>query len=178
MTPQGQGAVILLNSNERFLIRDLATYLFDRFGILQQKAAPPTIQDGGVALPDDLEGTYRPRGAVPARESLFAFLTEARIRVSDGRVDFGGVFQKEADVRLYPLADDLFLARGRTAMDGWRVHVDRDVDGQVQGLRSDLVYYERVHPLVSAWAILIYLGLLSSAPVLLFMLFLIRRQSS
>lgn len=179
ITADGRGAVILCNSNEQFFLRELVAYLYDRFGLLAKN--PAKLDDAARQRAVELEGSYRARLTVPERESWFAFLTDVRVRVARGRIDFGGVFQKEASVHLVPAepADpDLYLARGAVAMNGWRVRVRRDSVGDVVGLDSDLVRYEQVHPLASAWAILMYLGTLTSAPVLLFMLFLIRRRST
>lgn len=171
----GRGVVLLCNSNERFFIREMVSYLYDRFGLLEK--SPPDPDAAALELARELEGSYRAQATVPAQESLFAFLTDVRIRAGAQRIDFGGVFQKEASVQLYPIAPDLYLARGRVTMDGWRVKVRRDADGSIVGLDSDLVRYDTVNPLISAWAILMYLGILTSAPVLLFMLFIIRRRS-
>ncbi len=178
VTPGGRGAVLLCNSNERFFIREMVSYLYDRFALLEKN--PPSVDAKALDAARQLEGSYRARATVPARESLFSFLTDVRIQVGARRIDFGGVFQKDAGVQLYPLESaqpDLYLARGAVTMDGWRVKVRRDSDGDIVGLDSDLVRYDRVHPLASAWAILMYLGMLTSIPVLLFMLFIIRRRS-
>ncbi|MCR9141716.1 MAG: beta-lactamase family protein [bacterium] len=176
VTPEGRGAVLFCNSNERFFIREMVSYLYDRFALLE--TSPPAPSAAALEQAQELEGSYRARATVPARESLFSFLTDVRIRSGARQIDFGGVFQKEAGVQLYPIAPDLYLARGPVAMDGWRVKVRRDADGDVVGLDSDLVRYDRVHPLISAWAILMYLGMLTSLPVLFFMLFIIRRKSA
>lgn len=178
ITEDGRGAVILCNSNEQFFLREMVAHLYDRFALLAKN--PAKLDDAAQQQAVALEGSYRARLTVPERESWFAFLTDVRVRVGRGRIDFGGVFQKDASVHLIPAdpADpDLYLARGAVAMDGWRVRVRRDNDGAVVGLDSDLVRYDRVHALQSAWAILMYLGMLTSVPVLLFMLFLIRRRS-
>ncbi|MEQ9363735.1 MAG: serine hydrolase [Leptospirales bacterium] len=176
VTPEGRGAVLFCNSNERFFIREMVSYFYDRFGVLEK--SPPAPDAATLDRARELEGSYRARETVPARERLFSFLTDVRIRAGARTIDFGGVFQKEAGVQLYPIGPDLYLARGPVTMDGWRVKVRRDADGEVVGLDSDLVRYERVHPLVSAWAILMYLGMLTSLPVLFFMLFIIRRRSA
>ena len=176
VTREGRGVVVLCNSNERFFIREMVSFLFDRYGLLEKN--PPVVLDQAVLKrASELDGSYRARATVPARASWFAFLTDVRVHASGRTIDFGGVFQKEPDVQLVPIGTDLYLARGQVAMDGWRIRVRRDQSGEVVGLDSDLVRYDRVNPFVSAWAILFYLGALTSLPVLGFMLLLVRRRA-
>ncbi len=171
----GRGAVILANGNERFFPREVFAYLVDRFGLLPQNpGAVPHAQSYEV-----YEGTYRPRNVLPAGARLFSFLSDVRIGIdSEGgraHIALGSVLQEDADVSLYPLnvsdvPADLFLARGQAEMDGWRLRMRED-----GGFDTDLVRFDAVPFLFSALAIFVYLGLLTSLPVLLFMLYLIRR---
>lgn len=170
----GRGAVILANGNERFFPREVFAYLVDRFALLPRDS-------GNVANPrqyERFEGTYRPRNVLPAGARLFSFLSDVRIGIDNEgtqeHVALGSVLQEDADVRLYPLnesdaAADLFLARGQAEMDGWRLRMRNG------GFDTDLVRFDDVPVLFSALAIFVYLGLLTSLPVLLFMLYLIRR---
>ena len=77
-----------------------------------------------------------------------------------------------------PIAPDLFLARGKAGMDGWMVQVVRNRDGEVVGLQSDLMYYDRVNVIFSIGGIVGFsvLGLVMLAIGMVW--FFVRRRES
>ena len=181
ITPDGRGAVVLANTQDSAFLRRLNRFLFER---LDMTAPPPTspiseeTRRSFLALDlDRMEGSFRSVRATPASSGWFGFLNDLRLRVDpEGRLELGGVFEKETVIHLYPIGPDLFIARGDAAMENWRVKLRRDSDGNVVGLDTDLVRYDRTPMYLSAWAYIVYAGLLVASPVFVLLVYMIRRR--
>lgn len=173
LTPEGRGAVVLVNDDDVYIVQQIVRYIYARYGIraLEERSepAPESLAE--------LEGLYRPVGVLPHGQRWFNFLNEIRLQRGRDGLEFNNVFQKNTAIHLYPTGKrDLFTARGEAAMDGWRVRVLRDVEGRIIGLDSDLIRYERISPLGSAWSIIIAAGLAVVAPFLVFLYFFVIRR--
>ena len=170
----GYGAVFLSNKDDLFFLRILQRELYHLYGImnLDREYPAPQFTDEERA---DWKASYRPLSILPEKYAWLAFLNELQMRPIAQAIALSSVFEKEIFVRLYPLKKDLFIARGIANMDGWRVHLRRDTEGQISGLDTDLVSYKRVSKFLSAQSILIALGLLAGLPLFLALFYFIRR---
>ena len=193
LVPGVGGAVVLAVPSEPAFARDLLALIqtqlfadvFSRKEISRRKLtpvfpAPPSFVPVAVgpirAQFGELEGLYRPEGAVPNRQRLLAFMNDTRVAISSKHgLELSGVFQEEAAVELLPLQKDLFLARGNARMHGWRVRVVRD-GVRVIGLESDGMRYRRVPTLLSFWGITFMMAFAFVIPAAGLLLFLVRRR--
>ena len=205
ISDKGIGAVILINKDDLFFLRILQRSLYEFYALMSNEKSYVSLSSkidetlGGKSLIDSLhqtalrekkphkdrfvtdndsQGSYRPLASTPRGYKWLDFLNELQLRHTKQGIELSSVFEKEVFVRLYPLAKDLYIARGIAKIDGWRVLVRRNSQGEVIGLDTDLIRYERIPKILSAWSILIALGILAGLPVFipLFYFILLRKS--
>ena len=180
LVPGVGGVVVLATPSEPAFVRDMLSLIqealfadvFRKVEIPKRKQMPTFPPISHVVPVDvkpllqqfqELEGQYRPRGALSSDQQFLSFLNDTRLAISSKHgLELSGVFREDAAVELIPLGPDLFLARGNARMHGWRVRVLRQ-DGRVSGLLTDGMRFERVPLLFSFWGVVF---LLASAFVL------------
>ncbi|MCB1170336.1 MAG: beta-lactamase family protein [Leptospiraceae bacterium] len=179
----GRGAVVLLNARQQMTLQQILDRILPDLypecrPFLETRKAGYFPENVNPAMIEELEGYYRPRYMLTGTASAFAFLADAHLSLEDRSIRFSGFFETEPAIHLIPLAPDLFYARGKAGMDGWLVSVVRDRDGEVTGLQSDLMPYDRVNVMFSIGGIVGFsvLGLVLLAIALVW--FFVRRRES
>ncbi|MCB1137839.1 MAG: beta-lactamase family protein [Leptospiraceae bacterium] len=182
-TRDGRGAVVLLNARQQMTLQQILDRILPDLypecrpflermqpGYFPENVSPPMIEE--------LEGYYRPRYMLTGSASTFAFLADTHLSLEDNAIRFSGFFETHPSIHLIPLAPDLFYARGKAGMDGWLLRVVRNRDGEVTGLQSDLMPYDRVNVMFSIGGIVGFsvLGLVLLAIALVW--FFVRRRES
>ncbi|MBX7056932.1 MAG: serine hydrolase [Leptospirales bacterium] len=172
---QGRGAVALANADDPDALREVVRYLWRRLGILQAPPEAASVPESSRAL----NGLYWPRDTLPPGRKLWRFLNEIRVQRDRQGLEFASVFQKNTAAHLQWLGlGDLYIARGEADMEGWRALVRRDAAGDVIGIDTDLVRYERRWPLFSAWSIIIGVGLVPVLPILFLIVYFVFRKKA
>lgn len=182
-TEDGRGAVVLLNARQQMTLQRILDRilpdLYPECKAFLELHKPGYFPDNvRPAMIDELEGYYRPRYLLAGGGEVFAFLADTYLTLEEGKVRFSGFFETEPSIHLVPVEPDLFYARGKAGMDGWMVRVLRDRDGEVIGLQSDLMVYDRVNLLFSIGGIVGFsvLGLVMLAIGIVW--FFVRRRES
>ena len=182
-TKDGRGAVVLLNARQQIVLqRILDRIIQDLYpecrSFLEEKKPGYFPENVSPKSLDELTGYYRPRYLLSGAGEAFRFLADTHLDIDDRKVRFSGFFETDPSIYLVPIAPDLFLARGKAGMDGWMVQVVRNRDGEVVGLQSDLMYYDRVNVIFSIGGIVGFsvLGLVMLAIGMVW--FFVRRRES
>ena len=182
-TDDGRGAVVLLNARQQITLQKiLDRIMLDLYPECREfldKVQPGYYPDNVTpAMLEELTGYYRPRYLLTGSADVFRFLADTHLDLEDNRVRFSGFFETEPSIHLVPLAPDLFMARGKAGMDGWMVRVVRDSDGDVTGLQTDLMPYDKVNVMFSIGGIVGFsvLGLVMLAIGMVW--FFVRRRES
>lgn len=172
----GRGAVIFSNSEDMIFITTLFQRIFKDLypecsGMFAYDSS--ALSDQETRILSEAEGVYRPSGTVPAEQSFFSFMLDNRLRKNDaGEFEFAGFFEKDPAIFLKPYSSDanVFRATGQAQMAGTLLSVEKDQEGSVIALQSDLVRYERIPLLSSVWGRIV---LVSSGIVLIFLVILV-----
>ncbi len=165
VTFAGKGAVLLSNRGSDAFIYEIRSLIWNLWNILNTEPQKVFAKAAEQEMAE-LEGFYRPVQALPIQVEFLSFINDLHLRAEDGRLELGGIFDKSPPIRLYRMKKDLYLARGRSRMDGWRLLVVRDQEQRLQGLASDLVRFERIPALFSIWGIIIAAAILVMLPLL------------
>ena len=182
-TEDGRGAVVLLNARQQITLQKILDRIISDLypecrEFLDQTRAGYYPDNVTPAMLEELTGYYRPRYLLTGSAGVFRFLADTHLDLNEGKVRFSGFFETEPSIHLIPLAPDLFMARGQAGMDGWLVRVVRNQDGEVTGLQTDLMPYEKVNVLFSIGGIVGFsvLGLVMLAIGMVW--FFVRRRES
>ncbi len=192
--PGKGGAVILANRENPHFLREMMSIIYREYlnsfipagmSIAVRQPVQYPIKRKGVPNYDvaklegfeELTGFYRPRNILPGHAGWFRFFTDSRIAITNKRgLELSGIFEREAAIQLMPLGKDVFLARGNAGMNGWRLRVLREDDGDIKGLVTDGVRYDRLPYILSVWSIIIGLGLLIILPFAIAFVVAIRKK--
>ena len=174
---KGHGAVFLANTNDLFFLRTLQRYAYHLFGIMNLETEY-SFSQVQAQKSKDFQGSYRPLGPLPENYRFLDFLNELQIRHTDKGIELSSFFEKKVSVHLFPLKKNLYIARGAASMDGWRILLRHDKEGNTIGFDTDLLRYERIPKLLSAPSILIGLSILAGLPIFGLLLYYLFRKRS
>ena len=182
-TEDGRGAVVFLNARQQMTLQRILDRiipdLYPECGAFLEQMQPGYLPNNVTAASlEELTGYYRPRYLLAGSADIFRFLADTRLELKGTQVRFSGFFETEPSIHLIPLAPDLFFARGQAGMDGWLVQVQRNQDGEVTGLQTDLMYYDKINVMFSIGGIVGFsvLGLVMLAIGMVW--FFVRRRES
>ncbi|MBL8021925.1 MAG: beta-lactamase family protein [Leptospirales bacterium] len=148
----GRSIVVLGNAPHPEAGREL-------YQFIRQFVWKETCEVQTTLSPDDgLEGFYRARQRLPSGLGWLGFLQDIKIQKGEQGLELLGMFEGKSAVHWIPISQDLYVARGSAAMDGWTIRVERNADGTPSGFASDLASYKKIPAILSVRAMPVLLA--------------------